>query len=192
MVAPAVQTLLDRIAEADAERAPFRATVTAVDGHLVQIQRDGESAGTAEQYPSLSRYVLNVGDVVLCLPLGGKPVVLDVIQRAHAASPTIAANANAGTTGAATISGRDDAMQIQVIPGGTGIAAGVQCTVTFAAPMATSSYLVLVTPNSSAARTLGGVVGPISRGTTSFDFDSNAALTSGSTYQWLIFTKQYQ
>lgn len=191
-VSAAAQTLLDRIAAEVASARPFRATVTAVSGQLVQLQRPGESAGAAELYATCTRFVLYAGDVVLCLPLGEKSaVVIDVIRTSATVAPTIAADAAAGTTASVAISGRDDAMQIQVIPGGTGIATGSVLTVTFAAAMATSSYVVEVTPNSSAARTLGGVVGPTARNTAGFDLATNTALTSGSTYQWLCATKPY-
>jgi hypothetical protein len=192
VVAQAAQIVLAQIADAVAEAGAFRATVTAVVGMTAQIQRVGESAGSAEYFATLSRSVLHVNDVVLCLPLGGKAVVvLDVIQRASAVTPSLAALAAAGSTASVAVSGRDDVMQVQVIPGGTGIASGSILTVTFANPLANASYDVLPSPNSSAARSLGGVIGATGRGAGGFDLATATALTSGSTYQFGILVRAY-
>lgn len=106
-------------------------------------------------------------------------------------TPTAALAAAAGTTATYTINGNDTFMRIQVVPGGTGITTGNQITVTFGNERPSTSYVVIVTPASNAARTLGGVVGAGTTNTTDFTFNTNTALTSGSTYVWHVFVHQY-
>lgn len=108
-----------------------------------------------------------------------------------ATTPTYTLLAAAGATATAAITGNDDTMQVQIVPSGAGIAAGSVITITFGAARASSNYAVLVSPNSSAARTLGGVVGGTSRGTGGFDLATATALTSGSTYQWSVRVVNY-
>jgi hypothetical protein len=58
---------------------------------------------------------------------------------------------------------------------------------------ATSEYDVFVSLVSNAARSLPTGVGPVSRGTTSFNLDTRTALTSGSVYQfsYLVVEREY-
>lgn len=100
-------------------------------------------------------------------------------------APTVAANANVGTTGTASITeGNDTSFRLRIIPGGTGIAVGTICRVTFANAFPAATYGVHVTPASSAARSLTTGIGPVSRAPGTLDLDSRTALTSGSTYDW--------
>ncbi|MCC6313431.1 MAG: hypothetical protein IT337_05425 [Thermomicrobiales bacterium] len=92
--------------------------------------------------------------------------------------------APAGTTATASITGNDISGQIEVVPGGTGIATGSFITITFFTPYPSATFDVQITPNSSAARSLTTGIGPTSRSSTSFNLDTRTALTSGSTYQW--------
>jgi hypothetical protein len=105
-VRSAVATLDELIAARIAGVSAFRATVTAVSGSKVQIQRIGEDTPGTEQFATTSRFPLAVNDVVLCLPLGSKPVIIDVIRfSASLAAPSILTGPiftalNAGTTAA--------------------------------------------------------------------------------------------
>lgn len=113
------------------------------------------------------------------------------VSLASVTAPSYTLLAAAGATATAALTGNDDTMQVQIVPGGAGIAAGSVITITFGAARAVSTYAVLVSPNSSAARTLGGVVGCTSRGTGGFDLATATALTSGSTYQFSVRIVDY-
>lgn len=105
-------------------------------------------------------------------------------------TPTIAPLAAAGNTATATVnSGADSAMSITINPSGTGIAAGSIATITFATVHRSYTdfpYIMAITPTTSAARTLGGVIGPTNRTGTSFDLATQTALTTGQVYSWDI------
>lgn len=170
----------------------FRATVTAVDGSLVQIRREGATTGNDEQYASCTRFLLAVGDVVLCIPLGLKPVVIDVIRRSASATPTFTALTAAGSTAVATSSAGDDTSgAIQLVPSGAGITTGAILDITWAVAKPSSSYSCQLTPGSTAARTLGMFLGTNARSTTVWQIATNVALTSGSTYVWHYHVRQY-
>lgn len=104
--------------------------------------------------------------------------------RASGDAPTYTLLVPAGDTATAAVVGNDIAGQIEVVPGGTGIATGSFITVTFDAAYPGSSYTVLITPDSSAARSLTTGIGPTGRTANGFNLDTRTALTSGSTYQW--------
>lgn len=110
--------------------------------------------------------------------------VLNSHLHANTTTPTYTLLAPAGTTATASITGNDVAGMIEVVPGGTGITTGSFVQINFGAAYPGSSFSISVTPASSAARALGGVVGPTGRNATDFDLATNTALTSGSTYQW--------
>jgi len=99
-------------------------------------------------------------------------------------TPTIAALAAAGNTATASVAGNDTCGVITVTPSGTGITTGDIFDLTFAATRPSTSYTLVLTPSSSAARTLGLVVGRSSRATTKVTVATATALTSGSTYTW--------
>jgi hypothetical protein len=107
-------------------------------------------------------------------------------------APTIAALTAAGDTAAVTgVAGNGICGVFTLTPGGAGIAAGSVVRFTFAAARPDALYTVILTPMSSAARALGGVVGPTSRSTTTVEIDTRTALTSGSTYSWGFFIAGY-
>jgi hypothetical protein len=78
----AAASAIHQVAAAKAgSTAAFRATVTSVAGApLVCIRREGETTGSAESYAVITPFTLAVNDVVLCLPMGDKPVILGIIQ----------------------------------------------------------------------------------------------------------------
>lgn len=191
-VEAAVRAVISAVDRKIAGVSAFRATVTAVDGSLVQIRREGATTGNDEQYASCTRFLLAVGDVVLCIPLGLKPVVIDVIRRSAAASPTFTALTAAGSTAVTTNSAGDDTSGvIQLAPSGAGIAAGSILDITWAVAKPSALYSCQLTPGSSAARTLGMVLGTNSRSTTVWQIATSVALTSGSTYTWHYHVRQY-
>jgi hypothetical protein len=88
-IAQAIADINTAIRKGDESVTAFRATVTAVDGGLISIIRDGFTAADTEKYASVTRFPLAVNDVVMCLPLGvaGKPVIIDVIRRTAGVYP---------------------------------------------------------------------------------------------------------
>ena len=171
--------------------ACFRATVTAVDGGLITVQRPGAATADTQQYVSLTRFLLAVGDEVLCVRLNGQPVVVDAIRRSVAATPTIAALTAAGSTATASVAGDDTNGSITVNPAGAGIATGSIVDLTFAVAKPSTSYSLHLTPASGAARTLGLVVGRSARATTKVTISTAVALTSGSSYVWDYSIRMY-
>jgi hypothetical protein len=109
------------------------------------------------------------------------------------AVPTVTKLTAAGTTGTVTITGNDTQGEINIVPGGTGIAAGSLLTLTFAVERPSAKYNVHISMNSQSARSLASGIGPTSRATTGFDIDCRAVLTSGTTYTWgySIFEWEY-
>jgi hypothetical protein len=187
-----VRSILTAIGKQIQDVAAFRATVTAVDGSLITIRREGATTANTEQYASCTRFVLAVNDVVLCIPLGSKPVVIDVIRRAAAATPTFTAQTGAGTTAVTTNStGRDDTGFIELIPGGAGIASGSQVLIAFAVTRPNASYHVDMQALTSGARAAGSNVGPTSRAVGSWTLTSDIPLTSGTTYRWTYRIEHY-
>ena len=105
--------------------------------------------------------------------------------RTSGGTPSISAGAAAGSTATASIvSGNDSSGVLQVVPSGTGIAAGAIFTLTFNQNRSNSNYAVILAPGSAAARTLGLHLGASSRSTTATTVTTATALTSGQTYQW--------
>lgn len=191
-----VETAVDRMLRVVGRRIerirPFRAIVTEVDGGLVKVRPvTADTAGTA-QIPSLSRFLIAVGDEVLVANVNGDWVVIDRINRSAAAAPTFTALAAAGSTASTSGSeGTDEDGFIQLVPNGTGITTGLILEVDFAVDRPSTKYRINLTPASSAARTAGATVGPTSRLTTKFSLTTGTALTAGSTYQWFYALKQY-
>lgn len=170
----------------------FRATVTAVDGSLIQIRREGATTGNDEQYASCTRFLLAVGDVVLCIPLGLKPVVIDVIRRSAAASPTFTAQAAAGSTATTTgAEGTDTAGTIRVNPSGAGITTGTIVRVTFAVPRPSDNYVVIFSNASADTRALDLPQSIGGKTVDRFDLATNTALTTGGDYRWDYFVYQF-
>lgn len=101
-------------------------------------------------------------------------------------APTIAATANAGSTASVSIAGNDTCGRITLTPGGVGIAAGNQLTVTFAAARPDTNYEVFLQPfNDGAAGLSAPVARPASLSTTTWALNrATTALTSGTTYIW--------
>ena len=107
-------------------------------------------------------------------------------------APTITALAAAGSTAAVTgIAGNGICGVFTLTPGGAGITTGGVVQITFAVARPDTSYALFLTPLSSAARTLGGVIGPTNRTTTTVDLATQTALTSGSAYTWGWFIVGY-
>jgi hypothetical protein len=118
--------------------------------------------------------------------LAGRPVAATpAVQPGPSGPPTIAAQAAAGSTATATITGNDEEGIIVLTPGGTGITTGVQAIVTFGLARSGGNYTVHLQPFSAAARTAGATVGPTSRAAASWQITTGSALSSGSQYQWL-------
>lgn len=187
-----VRSILTAISRQIQDVAAFRATVTAVDGSLITIRREGAATANTEKYASCTRFVLAVGDVVLCVPVGSKPVVIDVIRRASAATPTYTAQTGAGTTAVTTNStGRDDIGFIELVPNGAGIASGIQVLIAFAVTKPNTSYHVDLQPLTSGSRAVAASVGPTSRNVGNWSVTSDVALTAGTTYRWTYRIEHY-
>lgn len=99
--------------------------------------------------------------------------------------PSIAVQTAAGSTATATITGNDEEGIIVLVPGGAGIATGVQVIVTFGLARPGANFRVNIQPFSAAARTAGATVGPTNRSSSGWSLTTGTALSSGSTYQWL-------
>jgi hypothetical protein len=175
-------------ADAATNVGAFRATVTAVSGPLVSIRREGEATGSSEFYPSVSRSLLYVGDVVLCIPIGGKPVVVDVIRRAAFASATYTVLGNAGTGATASIAGDDTSGTITVVTG-TSTASGTFVEIDFAAPRPNTSYSVELTRGDLVAGSID--VRHTGKTVNRFRLYSPAALNASTTYVWDYHVRQY-
>ncbi len=190
----AVTVITQAIDRAVMRASAFRATVTAVDGSLIQVQREGASTAGTENYASCTRFLLAVGDVVLCIPVGGKPVVIDVIRRAAAVTPTFAAQAAAGSTAATTGSAGDDTSgTIILLPSGTGITTGTILRITFAVARPSATFSISLTNASADARamSLSAVVSVGAKTTAKFDIATASALTTGLDYRLDYHIRQY-
>ncbi len=98
-------------------------------------------------------------------------------------APAFTALTALGTTGSTAGSmGNDTSGQIQVMPGGTGIASGSFITITFATARPDANYDVWFSYQSTAARAIAGNIGIVSRFTTGFSIQSPIALNTGGTY----------
>jgi hypothetical protein len=124
-------------------------------------------------------------DGVLARLLRGLVPVMPTVQAGPSGPPTIAAQAAAGSTATATITGNDEEGIIVLTPGGAGITTGTQAIITFKLPRASANYTVHLQPFSAAARTAGATVGPASRSASSWQITTGTALSSGSVYQYL-------
>jgi hypothetical protein len=140
-----------------------------------------------------------VNDPVALVNLGGKPINLGKVVRGTlgmarirrqialtgpAATITPKTGGSAGTGASTTNSDGNDNAGFIELAAGTGPAAGVILTITFAATRPSTKYNVILTPRNNAARSLGGVVGQTNTLTTSVDIDTRTALTASTTYQW--------
>lgn len=190
------------------------ATVTAVAGALVQIRPTTATTAGVEQIARVAGPVPQVGDRVLFAVIAGETIVFGKIAAnndaafgaisaagdltagkhviAGGSAPAFSAGGAAGSTASVAGSeGTDACGMVQVVPGGTGIAAGTILTITFALAMPSAKFACVLTPASNAARSLGGVVGPTGRTTAKVDLDTRTALTSGQTYQWVYWIASY-
>lgn len=183
-----VRAVLSAIDRKIANVAAFRATVTAVDGSLIQIRKEGAVTAGTENYASCTRFLLAVGDVVLCIPLGSKPVVIDVIRRSAAATPGYTIQAAAGTTATASVTGDDTSGLVTLTPGGAGIASGSQIQIDFAVARPSATYNVILQRRD----TTTGIVDERVTGLTTarFRIYTPAALTSGTSYSWDYMVRQ--
>jgi hypothetical protein len=170
---------------------PFRAVVTAVDGNLVEILRVGAVTEDERKYASCTRYLLRVGDVVLCANLDGEPVVIDRIgiSPASALATTYTVLSNAGNTATGSIAGDDTSGLVSVTANGTGIAAGTVIEVDFATARPSTNYAVALTrtdlnSGSLDARATGRTVNR-------FRIQVMSALSAGNTYSWFYQVRQY-
>ena len=170
----------------------FRAIVTAIDGGLISLRRVGATTADSQKYPSLGRLRLVVDDDVLVAQINGAPVVVDRINRDAAATPALSLAAAAGSTATGSIVGSDRSGVLQITPNGTGIAAGSLATITFARPLGSANLAFVMTPASSAARSLGMVLGTSTKTATSVLIATSVALTAGSNYQWNYIAEEHQ
>jgi len=184
---------------------PFQAVVDAISGGTVTLQEDGIPFD--QPAAKIKGVLIEQGDLVLVAPIGESGeefVVIGTIDdgsiptelelpaqiRSIGATPSVSALAAAGSSATVSITGTDTAGMVQLVPGGSGIASGSVLTITFSSPRANGNYFVGLTPNSNAARAVTNI-GPASRSSVSFSLTVGAALTSGSTYQWLFFVVGY-
>lgn len=99
-------------------------------------------------------------------------------------TPSVTAQAGAGSTAVVSVDGNDTTGVITITPGGAGIAAGNLVILTFATARPNTSYTVVTTPSSTAARALTTPLARSARNTGSVTLANATALTSGSTYTW--------
>jgi hypothetical protein len=105
--------------------------------------------------------------------------------RTSGTAPTLSVQAAAGATAAiSNQAGNGIAGFFRLTPNGAGIAAGTVLRFTFATARPDTNFTLILTPHSNAARTLGGVIGPTNRTTTTIDIDTRTALTAGSAYDF--------
>ena len=105
--------------------------------------------------------------------------------RTSGTAPTLAVQTAAGATAAiSNQAGNGISGFFRLTPNGAGIAAGTVLRFTFANARPDTNYTLILTPHSNAARTLGGVIGPTNRTTTTVDIDTRTALTAGSAYDF--------
>ena len=166
----------------DADAAAARTTLGLVIG--TNVQAWDADLDTWAGKPAPTGTVVGTSDTQALTAKTLTDPILDNHLRTNTTVPTYTLLAAAGATATAAIAGTDVAGLIEVVPGGAGITTGSFVQINFGASYPGSSYSVVITPASSSARALGGVVGPTSRSTTDFDLATATALTSGSTYQW--------
>jgi hypothetical protein len=142
-------------------------------------------ARTTEQRIEALERLIARHDGELARALRGAVSTPPAVQPGPSGPPTIAAQAAAGSTATATITGNDEEGIIVLTPGGTGITTGTQAIITFKLPRASANYTVHLQPFSAAARTAGATVGPASRSASSWQITTGTALSSGSVYQYL-------
>lgn len=105
-------------------------------------------------------------------------------------TPSFTKGVNAGTTGVITIVGNDTCGNFSVTPGGTGIAAGMQFTFTFATARPDANFVVLVQESSSATVTVGRPR-VSTRTNTGFDVIFPNAPVSGTSYSYFYWIVEY-
>ena len=104
---------------------------------------------------------------------------------AQVASPTIAKNANLGSTGTASITwGGDTNAVCSLVTGGTGIAAGTLAAITFVTTRAGTNYVPILQAISAAAADANIYV--TSRGTTGFSIACRNVPSGTLTIGWLL------
>lgn len=150
---------------------------------VVAGEWNGSDAGA-----ELVRVLQQAGIVDDKTTLGVLPTVGD-----YGLPPTIVKNANLGTTGTASIlSGNDSDFVVEMVPGGSSIAAGDQAAVTFSVERPDSGYTVQITPLSTQAAALAApVLRATSRGGSGFTLArATTAFTSGQTLQWSVSVRE--
>jgi hypothetical protein len=154
--------------------------------HHVPVISGQWATGDAQQ--SAMKALVDLGPVVDETELG------DLAEdTAYGTKPTITLAAAAGATATGSVDfGNDTDFTVTVVPSGAGIATGTIFSVRFAVDRANSIYAVHMSPASSAARTLGGVVGRTSRTASVVDIATATALTSGSTYIWDVLIREQE
>lgn len=136
------------------ELTPFRAIVSATSGGRVQIQRLGAATAETELYARVAGFDVVAGDEVLCLAIGGKPVVIGKLQRAAASGYALESGLTLGNAAADkhTIYGQVE------YEGGTGgmsatvkTNAGVGATASINSPGSESAFTVSMTTGTGPA-----------------------------------------
>lgn len=212
-VTAAVKRIRQAIRDEVATIAPFRATVTAVSAGLVEIKRVGATTAEARTYARCVGFALAVNDVVLCANLNGEPVVVAKLQTAapsrfdldadlrltgnaglqsYGTTPSIAAGAAAGTSPTIGIEGTDRCGKLFITPG-TSPTTGTLATITFATPLASANYVVMLQEADLDAAEDRGYAYPeySACSTTSWRLDTAVALTSGS-HHWFYWIVIYE
>jgi hypothetical protein len=141
----------------------------------------GDGSGTFEQ--SLLDALVRLGHVEARVDAGSPDDDTgDLLwvrrTRSTGEAPTVAAGANLGTTGTVSLVGTDRTGLITFQPGGTGIAAGVLATVTFAEPKPDGQYVVLLSADESDAAVWTWYVG--SRSSTAWTLGTTAVLSTAA------------
>lgn len=131
------------------------------------------------------------GELTPAVAVSAASVLADLESASPTGPATIAAQAAAGSTATATVNGNDETGLITIVPGGAGIGTGTLAIISFAITHRSTNFSILLQANSAAARTAGSAVGPTSRSVTGWQLRADTALSSGSTYQFFYFVRDY-
>jgi hypothetical protein len=120
------------------------------------------------------------------LAVGSSSTLSGFLRYGGAGAASVAALSGAGTTGAtSSVAGGAFMGDFNLIPGGTGIAAGALIQVNFGTTLADANYAAILVPRNANASGVPWYLG--TRATTSVAFNSNSALTTGQTYAFSFY-----